>query len=51
MRKATVKKFRRFDLILRHENKVCIIDWKFSRLGAEEKLKGNATLKKNKVYH
>ena len=41
MRKSTVKKFKRFDLLLRNDDKVCIIDWKFSRVDAHYKMTAN----------
>jgi hypothetical protein len=30
MRRYTKFKYKKFDLLLRNEKKVCIIDWKFS---------------------
>jgi len=50
MRKKTKKSFKRFDLILRNENKICIIDWKFSRISAHEKINTRAFVKKNELY-
>lgn len=38
MRKFSQKKFKKFDLLLRNKSKVCIIDWKFSRVNADEKI-------------
>lgn len=38
MRKSTKKKFKRFDLLMRNDDKVCIIDWKFSRFDANYKI-------------
>lgn len=39
MHKTTVKKFKRLDLVLRNEECCCILDWKFSRVDAEEKIR------------
>lgn len=50
MRKSTEKKFKRFDLLMRKEDKVCIIDWKFSKTEANEKIMTGAFVKKNKEY-
>jgi hypothetical protein len=47
MRKFTEKKFKRYDLLMRSEHKCAIIDWKFTRLDAEEKIRGASTQKKN----
>jgi hypothetical protein len=51
MRKSTEKKFKRFDLLLRNENRCKIIDWKFTKLVAEEKIKGSSIARKNKIYY
>jgi len=51
MRYTTSKKFKRYDLLLRTEEKCCIIDWKFSKLIADEKIKGNSVKNKNKQYY
>jgi hypothetical protein len=51
MRYTTEKKFKRYDLLLRNEEKSGIIDWKFSKLVAEEKIKGNGVKNKNKQYY
>lgn len=51
MRKFTEKKFKRFDLLMRSERKCSIIDWKFTRLDAEEKIKGAQTQRKNEIYY
>lgn len=50
MRKKTEKVFKRFDLILRNENKICIIDWKFTKNKADEKINKKAFVKKNELY-
>ena len=50
MRKFTEKKFKRIDLILRNEHKCLIIDWKFTRLHAKQKIRGSAVQKKNDIY-
>lgn len=50
MRKSTVKKFKRFDLLLRNDDKVCIIDWKFSKIDAEYKMTTKKIAERNKVY-
>lgn len=50
MRKYTEKKFKRYDLLMRGEHKCSIIDWKFSRLDAEQKIKGAGTSRKNELY-
>ena len=50
MRKSTIKKFKRFDLLLRNDDKVCIIDWKFSRVDAQYKMTDNKITDRNKVY-
>ena len=42
MRKSTVKRFKRFDLLLRNDDKVCIIDWKFSKVDAHYKIAASA---------
>jgi 5-methylcytosine-specific restriction endonuclease McrBC regulatory subunit McrC len=51
MRKTTEKRFKRFDLLLRNEDKSGIIDWKFSKLMAEQKIKGNGVKNKNRQYY
>lgn len=51
MRFTTEKRFKRYDLLLRNEVKSGIIDWKFSKLVAEEKIKGNGVKNKNKQYY
>ena len=51
MRKATEKSFRRLDLVLRNKEKCCVLDWKFTRLEAKEKIKGNWIAYKNKIYY
>lgn len=38
MRKFSAKRFKKFDLLLRNSNRVCVIDWKFSRVNADEKI-------------
>lgn len=48
MRRVTQKKFKRFDLLLRNDEKVCIIDWKFSKADANEKIGRKEFVKKNK---
>jgi hypothetical protein len=35
MRKNTIKQFKRFDLLMRNQQKCSIIDWKFTRLDAK----------------
>ena len=50
MRKSTVKRFKRFDLLLRSDEKVCIIDWKFSKIDAQYKMTANKIAERNKVY-
>lgn len=35
MRKFSAKRFKKFDLLLRNSNRVCVIDWKFSRVNAD----------------
>lgn len=50
MRKFSQKKFKKFDLLLRSKNKVCIIDWKFSRVNADEKIAAEVFAKKNLEY-
>ena len=50
MRKSTVKRFKRFDLLLRNDDKVCIIDWKFSKVDAHYKMTANRQTDKNKSY-
>ncbi len=47
MRKYTEKKFKRYDLLMRAEHKCSIVDWKFTRLDAEQKIKGAGTSRKN----
>lgn len=51
MRYTTAKKFKRYDLLLRNEQKSGIIDWKFTKLEANEKIKGNGVNNKNKQYY
>ena len=51
MRKYTEKKFKRYDLLMRGEHKCSIVDWKFTRLDAEEKIKGAGTNRKNEIYY
>lgn len=36
MRRCTKKLFKRYDLILRNENQVCVLDWKFSMLTSDK---------------
>lgn len=50
MRKFSKKSFRRFDLLLRKHKKVCIIDWKFSRDEANDKIKTKMFVAKNLEY-
>ena len=50
MRKSTVKQFKRFDLLLRNEESVCIIDWKFSKVNADQKINTAMFAKKNRQY-
>lgn len=50
MRMSTVKDFKRFDLIMRSENKICIIDWKFTDRKADEKIRARDFVKKNGLY-
>ena len=50
MRKATIKEFKRFDLLMRNQHQCAIIDWKFTMLDAKEKIKGKATQSKNLLY-
>lgn len=35
---------------MRNEEKCSIIDWKFTRLDAEDKIKGASTQRKNEIY-
>ena len=51
MRKVTIKEFKRYDLLLRNQEKCCIVDWKFTRLHANEKIKGGGVQRKNKLYY
>ncbi len=50
MRKKSRKSFKRFDLILRNQDKICIIDWKFSKIKANQKINTRAFVKKNELY-
>lgn len=50
MRKKTLKDFKRLDLILRNENNICIIDWKFSKDQANMKVNRGLYGKKNLIY-
>lgn len=50
MRRSTKKKFKRFDLLLRSDHKVCIIDWKFSKVNANQKITAASFVEKNKQY-
>ena len=36
---------------MRNQHKCCIIDWKFTRLDAKEKIKGGSTQRKNLLYY
>ena len=51
MRKVTIKEFKRYDLLLRNQEKCCIVDWKFTRLHAFDKIKGAGVQRKNKLYY
>jgi hypothetical protein len=39
MRRYSKRSFKKFDLLLRNDKKVCIIDWKFSHERADERIK------------
>ncbi len=51
MRKTTAKKFKRYDVLMRHSEKVCIIDWKFSKIEAETKISEADNKACNKLYY
>ena len=51
MRKVTEKKFRRLDLVLRNKEKCGVLDWKFTRLEAKQKIRGSWIAFKNKAYY
>ena len=51
MRKTTIKKFRRYDLVLRNEDEVCVLDWKFSNNDPENLLRDRKFTIKNKDYY
>ena len=51
MRKATIKEFKRYDLLMRNQTKSVIVDWKFTIYDAKEKIREKDTEVKNLQYY